>query len=162
MIELVIVMAMLGLLLSIALPQYMATLERGRAQVQEQSLLTMREAIDKFYGDRGRYPDKLEDLVTLRYLRAIPNDPFTDAPTWLVVAPKDSALGGVIDVQAAPNESRRALTAPPAEAGSDSIAPIDLPPSAAPAGMVAQEGGSTRVVTMGLPASAPGTDEVAR
>ena len=73
MIELVIVMAMLGLLLSLALPQYMATLERGREQVLQSNLATMREAIDKFYGDRGRYPDKLEDLVTQRYLRAIPS-----------------------------------------------------------------------------------------
>lgn len=99
MIELVIVMAMLGLLLSLALPQYMAALERGREQVLQSNLATMREAIDKFYGDRGRYPDRLEDLVTQRYLRAIPNDPYTESPTWVVIAPRDTDKGGVIDVQ---------------------------------------------------------------
>lgn len=99
MIELVIVMAMLGLLLSLALPQYMATLERGREQVLQSNLATMREAIDKFYGDRGRYPDTLEDLVTQRYLRAIPNDPYTESPTWVVIAPRDADKGGVIDVR---------------------------------------------------------------
>lgn len=99
MIELVIVMAMLGLLLSLALPQYMATLERGREQVLQSNLATMREAIDKFYGDRGRYPDKLDDLVTQRYLRAIPNDPYTESPTWVVIAPREIDKGGVIDVR---------------------------------------------------------------
>lgn len=99
MIELVIVMAMLGLLLSLALPQYMATLERGREQVLQSNLAAMREAIDKFYGDRGRYPDKLDDLVTQRYLRAIPNDPYTESPTWVVIAPRDADRGGVIDVR---------------------------------------------------------------
>lgn len=102
MIELVIVMAMLGLLLSIALPQYMATLDRGREQVLQQNLSTMREAIDKFYGDRGRYPERLEELVKERYLRAIPNDPFTDAPSWIVIAPKDPARSGVFDVRSLP------------------------------------------------------------
>lgn len=83
MIELVIVMAMLGLLLSLALPQYMATLERGREQVLQQNLATMREAIDKFYGDTGKYPDTLGDLVTVRYLRAIPPDPYSEhRPGW--------------------------------------------------------------------------------
>ena len=75
MIELVIVMAMLGLLLSLALPQYMATLERGREQVLQSNLAALREAIDKFHGDRGRYPDTLEDLVTQRYLRELEADP---------------------------------------------------------------------------------------
>ena len=116
MIELVIVMAMLGLLLSLALPHYMATLERGREQVLQSNLATMREAIDKYYGDRGRYPDKLEDLVTQRYLRAIPNDPYLEAPTWVVIAPRDADKGGVIDVRSTltdiDGQPRRAAAAP--------------------------------------------------
>lgn len=140
MIELVIVMAMLGLLLSLALPQYMATLERGRQQVLQSNLATMREAIDKYYGDRGRYPDKLEDLVTQRYLRAIPNDPFTESPTWLVVAPRDADKGGVIDVHSTmtdvDGQPRRAPT-PAADA------PADTLPN-----LVVREGGSTAVVTV--------------
>jgi len=136
MIELVIVMAMLGLLLSLALPQYMATLERGREQVLQSNLATMREAIDKFYGDRGRYPDSLEDLVTQRYLRAIPNDPYTESPTWVVIAPRDTDKGGVIDVRS-------------------SLTDIDGQPRRAPGGGaaeeadsgVAQESGSASIVT---------------
>ncbi|MGE4050027.1 MAG: type IV pilin protein [Piscinibacter sp.] len=150
MIELVIVMAMLGLLLSIALPQYMATLERGREQVLQQNLATMREAIDKFYGDRGRYPDQLEDLVTLRYLRAIPNDPFTESPTWIVIAPKDSAMGGVIDVQSTRTDTNGEprLAPQPVNDASDNLS-----------NLVAQQGGSSQIVSVATAASAPLTGE---
>jgi general secretion pathway protein G len=150
MIELVIVMAMLGLLLSLALPQYMATLERGREQVLQQNLAALREALDKFYGDRGRYPDTLEDLVTQRYLRAIPVDPFTEAPNWVVVAPKDSAKGGVIDVQSTLTDSRGELRRAPAVAAPE---PADTLPN-----MVAQEGGVSRVVGAAAAASAAATE----
>ncbi|WP_341888620.1 prepilin-type N-terminal cleavage/methylation domain-containing protein [Variovorax sp. YR752] len=140
MIELVIVMAMLGLLLSLALPQYMATLERGREQVLQSNLATMREAIDKYHGDRGRYPDKLEDLVTQRYLRAIPNDPFTESPTWLVVAPADADKGGVIDVQST-------LTDRDGQPRGAAL-PMTDAPAETPSPLVAQEGGSTQVVSV--------------
>lgn len=148
MIELVIVMAMLGLLLSLALPQYMATLERGREQVLQQNLAALREALDKFYGDRGRYPDTLEDLVTQRYLRAIPLDPFSEAPNWVVVAPKDSAKGGVIDVQSTLTDSRGELRRAPA-----APEPADTLPN-----MVAQEGGVSRLVGAAAAASAVATE----
>lgn len=145
MIELVIVMAMLGLLLSLALPRYMATLERGRESVLQQNLATMREAIDRYYGDRGRYPDQLDDLVTQRYLRAIPIDPFSESPTWLVVAPKDPDKGGVIDVQST-------LTGVDGQAR----VPATVGTAAASLGtMVALEGGTSRVVTAQPAASAP-------
>jgi general secretion pathway protein G len=102
MIELIVVMAVIGLLLSIAVPRYLTALDRGKAQVQQQNLALMREAIDKFYGDNGRYPDALDDLVTKRYLRAIPVDPITEATDWVTVAPTDSKQGGrVYDVQSA-------------------------------------------------------------
>lgn len=139
MIELVIVMAMLGLLLSLALPQYMTTLERGREQVLRSNLATMREAIDEYYGDRGRYPDTLEDLVTQRYLRAIPNDPFIESPTWVVVAPRDADKGGVIDVQSTMTDmdgQPRRAPAPSSEA-----------PAESPSSLVLREGGATSVVT---------------
>ena len=102
MIELIVVMAVIGLLLSIAVPRYMAALDRGKAQVQQQNLALMREAIDKFYGDNGRYPDALDDLVTKRYLRAIPIDPISEANDWVIVGPTDSRQAGrVYDVQSA-------------------------------------------------------------
>lgn len=109
LIELVVVMAAIALLLSLALPRYMESLSRGRSQVQSKNLATLREAIDQYYGDNGRYPDRLEDLVHRRYLRAIPVDPLTDAAEWQVIAPKDPSQGGVFDV--------RSLAVPSTEGG---------------------------------------------
>jgi general secretion pathway protein G len=148
LIEMVVVMAMLGLLLSLAMPRYMASLQRGRAQVQQKNLATMREAIDKFYGDRGRYPERLQDLVELRYLRAIPLDPFTETPVWQVVPPKDPNLGGVYDVLAAPGGGE-----PTAELLE--LAAPDTPPAPAEEGGEAQTPASdtpdTRASVKGQP-----------
>jgi general secretion pathway protein G len=152
MIELVVVMAMLGLLLSLALPQYMATLERGREQVLQQNLATMREAIDKFYGDRGRYPDQLDDLVTYRYLRAIPPDPYSELPSWLVIAPKDAGQGGVLDVQSTLTDAR----GEPRTARAAAIATDALP------NLVSQEGGATHVEDAASSAAPAATGEVVR
>ncbi len=99
MIELIVVMTVIGLLVSMALPRYMNSLDRGRDQIVAHDLATMRQAIDRHYGDRGAYPDRLEDLVTRRYLRAIPLNPRTEAADWLVVAPPSGAKGMVYDVR---------------------------------------------------------------
>jgi general secretion pathway protein G len=99
MIELIVVMTVIGLLVTMALPRYMGTLDRGRDQIIAHDLATMRQAIDRHYGDRGAYPDRLEDLVTRRYLRAIPLNPRTDAADWLVIAPPSGAKGMVFDVR---------------------------------------------------------------
>lgn len=99
MIELVVVMAVLGLLLTLAMPRYMASLERGREQVLQNNLAQMREAIDRFYGDNARYPEQLEELVTKRYLRAVPLNPFTEGPDWSVIAPPSGGKGAVYDVR---------------------------------------------------------------
>ena len=76
MVELMVVLAIIGLLLSIAVPRYLDSLERGREQVLTHNLAQLREALDKFHGDRGAYPDRLDELVERRYLRAIPLNPF--------------------------------------------------------------------------------------
>jgi len=98
MIELIVVMTVIGLLLTLAVPRYFQALERGKRQVQAQNLALMREAIDKYFGDTGRYPDRLEDLVTRRYLRAVPIDPLTDKADWTTRPPQDRSLGVVADV----------------------------------------------------------------
>ncbi|WP_201495079.1 type II secretion system protein [Rubrivivax sp. A210] len=100
MIELVVVLAVLGLLLSIAVPRYLDSLERGREQVLAHNLAQLREAIDRHYGDRGAYPDRLEDLVERRYLRALPVNPYTMAADWRTVAPPRGRKGQVYDVTA--------------------------------------------------------------
>lgn len=140
LIEMIVVMAAIGLLLSIAVPRYMAAMERGREQVLEHNLRTMREALDKFYGDNGRYPDHLEDLVERRYLRAIPVDPYAERPTWIVVAPKDAGRGGVIDVRSTRTDVR-------GEPLPDRLAPPD-PAAAPPGGLVDQEAGGSQIVTV--------------
>lgn len=99
MIELVVVMAVVGLLLSIAVPQYMGTLERGRQQVLQHNLAQLRRAIDQYRGDRGRFPDRLDELVELRYLRAVPLNPYTERPDWDLVAPPVGQAGRVYDVR---------------------------------------------------------------
>jgi len=126
MIELVVVMAVLGLLLSIAVPRYLDSLDRGREHVLEHNLAQMRTAIDHYYGDRGAYPDSLEDLVTHRYLRAVPLNPFTDTAEWDVIAPTSGARGAVFDV-AEPTGTRpvRRLVIESAPAPSDAASAPD-------------------------------------
>ena len=99
MIELVVVMALLGLLLTLAVPRYMASLDRGREQVAQNNLAQMREAIDRFYGDNARYPAQLDELVSKRYLRAVPLNPYTETPEWTVVPPPSGSKGGVYDLR---------------------------------------------------------------
>ncbi len=86
LIELVVVMAIIGLLLTIALPRYMHSIERGKEQVRQQNVAVMRDAIDKYYGDNGQYPDTLDDLVAKHYLRAVPVDPVNGDDKWAVIA----------------------------------------------------------------------------
>lgn len=100
LIELLVVLAVIALLLTIAVPRYFQSVERSKEAVLKQDLATMRDAIDKYYGDTGKYPEVLEDLVSKKYLRNIPVDPITDsATTWVAVPPEDAAQGGVYDVK---------------------------------------------------------------
>ena len=100
LIELLVVMAIIASLLSIAVPRYFTSLEKSRETVLRSDLAQMRDSIDKYYGDRGKYPDTLEDLVTKHYLRSIPEDPITrSATSWVVVPPDDGKDGGVFDVK---------------------------------------------------------------
>ena len=101
LIEMLVVMTLIATLLTLAVPHYFTALDNGRLRVQTQNLATLRDAIDKFFADQGRYPDALEELVSKKYLRQIPLDPVSEAPNWLVIGPRDSAQGNVYDV--APN-----------------------------------------------------------
>jgi general secretion pathway protein G len=86
--ELMVVMAIIATLLTLALPRYFHSVDRSREAVLRQDLHIMRDAIDKFMADRGRYPISLEELAEKRYLRKVPTDPITDsAATWVVSAP---------------------------------------------------------------------------
>lgn len=70
------------------------------AASRETAQVFCREAIDKYYGDRGRYPDSLDDLVERKYLRRIPADPISDSVrTWVTVPPDEAGKGAVSDVK---------------------------------------------------------------
>jgi general secretion pathway protein G len=96
LIELIVVMAIVALLSSIAVPRYVDGIERAREATLRSTLATVRDAIDQFAADRGRYPDTLAELVRARYLRELPEDPITRArSTWVAVRPPpDDRLSG--------------------------------------------------------------------
>ena len=98
--ELLVVMAIIALLLSIAVPKYFGSVDRSKDTILRQDLSVMREAIDKYYGDKNVYPSSLDDLVTYKYIRKIPKDPITDSDaTWVIVAPKSGVAGTVYDIK---------------------------------------------------------------
>jgi general secretion pathway protein G len=88
LIELLVVMAIIGTLLTIAVPRYFHSMERSKEAVLHQNLALTRQALDKYFGDNGKYPDSLDDLVVKKYLRTLPYDPITESSsTWLIIAP---------------------------------------------------------------------------
>jgi general secretion pathway protein G len=107
-IELLVVLAAIGLLLSVVAPRYLAHLDTAREVVLHEDLHEMRDAIDKFFSDQGRYPASLDELVAKRYLRAVPEDPITRrSDGWIVVGPGEGVAGAVFDVHSgAPGQAR--------------------------------------------------------
>ncbi len=100
LVELLVVMAIIATLLTIAVPRYFRSLQRSREAVLRQDLTTLRESIDKFYGDTGKYPQTLAVLVDKLYLRSIPVDPIAKAADkWIVVNSDDPEDNGVKDVR---------------------------------------------------------------
>jgi len=108
LIELLVVLAILALLLSVAAPRYFGSIERSKETVLKQNLFQVRDALDKYFADTGKYPDTLDELVARHYLRTAPVDPVTgSAATWIIVPPQDSGKGGVYDVKSgAPGNAR--------------------------------------------------------
>ncbi|MCX7056774.1 MAG: prepilin-type N-terminal cleavage/methylation domain-containing protein [Proteobacteria bacterium] len=99
LIELIVVLTIIGTLLAIAVPRYFSSLEKSRETILRQDLSVMRDALDKYDADKGHFPETLEGLVTDKYLRSIPVDPYTKkADTWVVVQSDDVDSPGVKDV----------------------------------------------------------------
>ena len=100
LIELLVVLAIIATLLTLAVPRYYSSIDKSKEAVLKENLFQMRDAIGKYYADRGKYPESLQALATDKYLRTVPLDPVTDsATTWIVVAPEDPQKGGVFDVK---------------------------------------------------------------
>ncbi len=108
LIELLVVMVIISTLLTIAVPRYFHSVEKSKEAVLRQDLELMRESLDKYFGDNGKYPDALEDLVKKRYLRSLPTDPITGSTqTWVIVSPESLEKGRVYDVRSgAPGHAR--------------------------------------------------------
>jgi general secretion pathway protein G len=86
LLELIIVIAIIGILATIAMPALKDMPLRAKEAVLKTNLRTLRDVIDQHYGDKGRYPPTLETLVESGYLRRVPNDPITRRnDTWVVV-----------------------------------------------------------------------------
>jgi general secretion pathway protein G len=100
LVELLVVMAVIAVLLTLAVPRYFGSLDKSKEAVLKEDLFQLRDAIGKYYGDKGKYPESLDALATEKYLRSVPVDPITEsATTWVVVAPEDPQKGAVYDVK---------------------------------------------------------------
>ena len=100
LIELLVVLAIVATLLTLVAPRYISQIEASKETVLRHNLRSTRQVIDKFYGDLGRYPETLEELVEKRYLQALPIDPVTDSnATWQIVAVPTGYKGSVYSIK---------------------------------------------------------------
>ena len=107
LIELLVVLAIIALLTTIALPRYFQSVDRSKEVILVENLRASRDAIDKFYADRGRYPNSLLELVELRYLRSVPVDPITgNDQTWILVPTTNEAEGAFLDIRSGAEGNR--------------------------------------------------------
>jgi len=97
MIELMIVVSIVGILATLAVPSYQASVVKAREAALRQDLATLRDVLDQHKADQGKFPPSLVALVGAGYLRTVPKDPFTGATTtWQEIS--DPVEGGVVDV----------------------------------------------------------------
>jgi general secretion pathway protein G len=100
LIELLIVLAVIALMLTLALPEYFHSIDASKEKILSENLHVTRDAIDRFYGDIGRYPESLQELVDKHYLRSLPVDPIADSTTtWRIVPPDEQFPGNVYDIR---------------------------------------------------------------
>src|SRR5215831_16118598 len=85
LIELMIVMAVISIIVSIAVPLYQKSVIRSKESVLKNNLFTMRMVIDEYTYDKQKAPQSLQDLVSEGYLRAVPIDPITNSTEWKTI-----------------------------------------------------------------------------
>jgi len=97
LIELLIVVSIVGILATMAIPTYQASVVKAREAALRQDLFTLRDVLDQHRADQGKFPTSLQALVATGYLRAVPRDPFTNSETtWQEIT--GGVEEGVIDV----------------------------------------------------------------
>lgn len=100
LIELLVVLAIVSTLLLLVAPRYWGRVDHAKEAVLRDNLRGTRDVIEKFQGDRGRYPESLDELVERGYLRAVPVDPVTGlSTTWTLVPPGEGHGGSVVDLR---------------------------------------------------------------
>jgi general secretion pathway protein G len=112
LIELIIVMAVVLILVSIAVPNYVTSVKRARESVLREDLFTMRSVISQYTLDKQKMPQSADDLVQARYLKQIPIDPITREPNWnwhtadqgTIMSPDEQDEGGIDDVYSSSND----------------------------------------------------------
>lgn len=108
LIELLVVLGIVALLLTLAVPRFFPTIDGAKETILADNLRNMRDVLDQYYADRGRYPDSLEQLVEKKYLRNLPVDPITESSsTWILVPPEDATKGAIYSIRSgAPGTGR--------------------------------------------------------
>jgi len=105
LVELLIVISLISILAAMGLVQYKNSVVSSREAVLKTDLFRMRDAIDQYYADKGKYPSALDSLVSDGYMRKVPEDPITkSADTWVTVPAEPdpnnpSAEPGIYDVK---------------------------------------------------------------
>ncbi|WP_218871339.1 type II secretion system protein [Chitinibacter bivalviorum] len=98
LIELLVVLAIMASLLTLVVPRYFQQTDRAQETVLKHNLVAVRDGIDKFFADTGRYPSTLEEMVERKYLREVPLDPITNRrDSWRIVPPEGGT--GVYDIK---------------------------------------------------------------
>ncbi len=99
LIEMMIVIAIIGILTNIALPNMQRAIVRARETSLQNTLFVIRDVIDQYYADHGKFPDTLEELKEKKYIRDLPKDPFTNSTsTWIIIPPEEGEEGAVFDI----------------------------------------------------------------
>lgn len=108
LIELLVVLGIIALMLTLAVPRYFPSVDKSKEVVLADNLRSVRQVIDQYYGDTGRYPDSLEQLVEKKYLRSLPFDPVADSDAvWVIIPPEEGGKGGVYNIKSgAPGNDR--------------------------------------------------------
>jgi general secretion pathway protein G len=105
LVELLIVISLISILAAMGLVQYRNSVVSAKEATLKQDLFRMRDAIDQYYADKGKYPSALDSLVSDGYMRRVPEDPFTkSADSWQTVPAEPdpnnpSGEPGVYDVK---------------------------------------------------------------